>query len=105
MSISRTRGCSMASAESHEHLLESGDVDRRAPAHAFERVEDLRSLHHSPRERSSQRQGRVLERFHKLPAAAEQQDASRDPGSTENALGSSNPGQASTAVNQGFDAG
>ena len=62
------------SDESLEDSLELGDVARGSTAHTPKRGEDVRLLHHPPRQRGierRQRQRAVLEHFDQLPACPE----------------------------------
>src|SRR5947209_6725223 len=63
-------------AEPDQELLEGGEVDRLAAAHALERGVDAGLLHHPPRQgRVERRQGPgpVLQHLHQLSPGAEQQ--------------------------------
>ena len=63
-------------AEADQQLLERGQVDRLAAAHALERLVDLGLLHHAARQGGvERRQGQraVLEDLDQLSAQAEQQ--------------------------------
>ena len=77
MSISLIHRCSTTrSAEADQELLERGEVDRPAAAHALERREDLGLLHHPPGQRRIERrqaQRAVLEDLDELAAGAEEE--------------------------------
>ena len=66
-------------AEADQQLVERGEVDRRAAADALQRGEDLRPLHHPPRERRVERRQReraILIDLDQLAARPEQQHRS-----------------------------
>ena len=62
-------------AEAHQQFFDCRNIDRFAPAHTEQRVENLRLFHHPSRQGGVERrqsQGMVLEDFHQLPAGAKQ---------------------------------